>query len=174
MTDYTIEADQFGKTLEQILGRLGSGVESRAPEAIQHSLEVGQKAWRKNARAVLSVSYSRGGWGKVRGGEKGITRYKSGPRKGQARAIDWYGKVYKTGRYARSIHHHMLAGGDLPEGEIGSPSMPGLAHLLEKGHSMIGGGSVPAYEHIAPAADDAFEDVEREMERAVDDAIESA
>lgn len=174
MADVTIEADAFGRTLSQLLGRVSTGVSSRTPEAIDKALAVGEDEWKKNAKAVLSVSYSRGGWGKIRGGEKGVTRYKSGKRKGQIKAINWYGKVYKTGRYARSIRHHMLQGGEEPAGETGSPTMPGLAHLLEKGHASIGGGAVPAYEHIAPAADKAFDDFEGLLDRAVEEAINDA
>lgn len=174
MNNITIEADAFGRTLSQLLGRVETGVSSRTPQAVEKALEKGEKAWKKNAKAVLSVSYSRGGWGKIRGGNSGITRYKGGKKKGQIKAINWYGKVYKTGRYANSIRHHMLRGGSEPEGETGSPTMPGLAHLLEKGHSSIGGGSVPAYEHIAPAADEAFDDFESLLDKAVEEAINDA
>lgn len=170
MSNVPIEIDQFGRTINELLGRVEEGVNSRITPAVETSLEKGEKAWKENARAVLSTSYSRGGWGK----EKGRTYYKSGKRKGELKAIAWYGKTYKTGRYARSIHHHMLQGGNTPEGEIGSPSMPGLAHLLEKGHASIGGGAVPAYEHIAPAAEDAFLELERMMDDAVEEAINDA
>lgn len=165
MTDISIEADAFGKTVEQILGRLETGVEENTPEAVEMALQSGEQQWKKNARSVLSKSYSRGGWGKAR---KGAVRYKSGAHKGEVKS-GWYGKTFKTGRYARSIHHHMMTqGGDLTEGEIGSPSMPGLAHLLEKGH-----GFFPAspHVHIEPAADFAFKDFERFLDRAIDRAI---
>ena len=171
MADISIEADEFGRTLSQILGRVGIGVSTRTPEAVEKALDKGEKAWKKNAKAVLSVSYSRGGWGKERGQR---TYYKSGKNKGKVKAIDWYGKVYKTGRYQRSIRHHMLQRGETPDGEIGSASMPGLAHLLEKGHASIGGGWVPAYEHIAPAAEEAFENFEDLLDSAVEEAIDDA
>lgn len=172
MTDIPIEADAFGRTLEQLLGNLSRNVDSRAPVAVEKALDKGEKAWKKNARAVLSASYSRGGWGKLN--KSKVEYYKSGPRKGKIKS-GWYGKVYKTGRYARSIHHHLLTqGGTLTEGEIGSASMPGLAHLLEKGHASIGGGSVPAYEHIEPAANEAFDDFESLLDKAVEEAINDA
>ena len=46
------------------------------------------------------------------------------------------------------------------EGHIFSRK-PGLPHLLEKGHTKIGGGSTRAYPHVKPAADYAFEYVRR-------------
>lgn len=170
MADISIEADAFGRTLSDLLGNLGKNVSIHAPRAVEKALEQGEKAWVKNAKAVLSSSYSRGGWGK----EKGRTYYKSGKRKGQLKAVEWYGKTYKTGRYWRSIRHHMIQSGETSEGEIGSASMPGLAHLLEKGHASIGGGFVPAYEHISPAADEAFDDFERFLDEAIEEALNDA
>jgi len=171
MSNRVIGHDAFATTLQKMLEKLGLTVEQLSPQAVEESLQTGQKAWKANARAVLSTSYSRGGWGKIRGGNKGVTRFKSGKRKGQIRSISWYGKTYKTGPYARSINHHMIqSGGRHPEGEIGSPSLPGLAHLLEKGHG--GPGPAGAHQHIADAAEEAFRDFERQLDEAVDRAID--
>ena len=170
MSDITVEADAFGRTLEQLLGRVGSGVTAHMPQAVDKALAHGQREWKKNARRVLSTSYSRGGWGKAR---KGATTYKSGYHKGQVKS-GWYGRVYRTGRYANSISHQTLSTGELTEGEIGSRSLPGLAHLLEKGHAMVGGGSVGAKVHIEPAAEDAFDKFEDFVDQAVEEAINEA
>lgn len=55
--------------------------------------------------------------------------------------------------------------------EIGNSATPGLPHLLEKGHAKMGGGRVEGRKHIAPAADKAFEEFQKLVEEAVDDAI---
>jgi len=168
VADITIEGDAFGITVEQILSRLGNGVKTLTPPAVDKALELGERLWKSNAQAVLSKSYSRGGWGKIRS----VTRFKSGPRRNQIKQVNWYGKTYKTGPYARSIRHHILAsGGEVTEGEIGSPSLPGLAHLLEKGHGYY---TAAPHVHIAPAADAAIKRFESDVERAVEQAINDA
>ena len=171
MSDYTVDSSGFADAMTQILTNLGEGVTTLAPSAVEEALTTGEKAWKRNAKAVLSTSYSRGGWGKVRGGKGGVTRYKSGKRKDQIKDIAWYGKTFKTGRYARSIKHHMTSGGVSPEGEIGSASMPGLAHLLEKGHGYY---TAAPHVHIEPAADEAFKDFDRRLDEAIDKAISDA
>lgn len=170
MADISVEADAFGRTLEQILGRVDSGVKSKVTPAVEKSLKVGQRAWKKNARGVLSASYSRGGWGKAK---RGAVRFRSGKHKGQVKS-GWYGRTYKTGKYASSINHHMLSGGETPEGEIGSPTVPGLVHLLEKGHASVGGGFVSGREHVAPAAEETFKDFEKQVDRGVEEALREA
>lgn len=172
MTDITIEADEFGRTLSQLLGRVETGVNQFMPAAVEKALDKGEKAWKKNATSVLSASYSRGGWGKL--SKKRTETFKSGPRKGKVKS-GWYGRLYKTGKYARSIKHQMLKqGGSVAEGEVGSASMPGLAHLLEKGHASIGGGKVRAHVHIEPASKEAFTDFEKLLDEAIEEALNEA
>lgn len=168
MSDYTVGSDEFARSLSQILKNLNQNVTTLTPDAVEQALRTGEKAWKKNAKSVLSQSYSRGGWGKVKSVEKYSPR---GRRKGQIKSIKWYGKTFKTGKYARSIRHHMLKKAGSPEGEIGSPSMPGLAHLLEKGHGRY---TAAPHVHIAPAADEAFKDFDTQLDRAIDKAINDA
>lgn len=53
-------------------------------------------------------------------------------------------------------------------GVVYNKVVPGLPHLLEKGHAKVGGGRVAGHEHIAPAAETAFEDFEERIKRLVD------
>lgn len=57
------------------------------------------------------------------------------------------------------------------QGHVYNKDVPGLPHLLEKGHAKVGGGRVQGHEHIAPAAEDVFEDFERRVGKAVDKAL---
>lgn len=172
MADTVVGADAFAASVKAILDRLGMNVNNLTPDTVEKALKVGESEWKKNARAVLSHSYSRGGWGKYRTveGYKGVRRG-GRLRVSKVTSIKWYGRVYKTGKYARSIRHQLLAKGAVTEGEIGSASMPGLAHLLEKGHATLGGGGAAAHVHIAPAAETAFRDFEDYVGKAVEEAI---
>lgn len=79
----------------------------------------------------------------------------------------------KTGAYFKSITYTVKkATGDV-HAEVGSKTLPGLPHLLEKGHATIGGGHTRAFKHIAPAADSAIEVFERRMPEAVESALRS-
>lgn len=70
-------------------------------------------------------------------------------------------------RYKSGWQYRTKRDGDSMSGEIGNAEVPGLPHLLEKGHARVGGGRVQGYEHIAPAAEKAFKVLEGEIEKAV-------
>lgn len=69
-----------------------------------------------------------------------------------------------TGRYASGFRFKVKGGGASTVGEIGNARLPGLVHLLEKGHATLGGGRVAGRPHLSDAADEAEAEL---WERAV-------
>lgn len=144
MADIDVDSDRFGASIEQLLGDVGSDVEESLPKAIQRGIRKGASAWRKNAKREFK----------------------------EGRTYRKHGQTYQIGAYVKSIRSHMLVkDGPKPSGEVGSPKMPGLPHLLEEGHARIGGGRVRAIVHIAPAANEAFDATMRYVDEEIGRAL---
>lgn len=80
----------------------------------------------------------------------------------------------RTGAYRKSISYRVKGRGAEVNAEVGSATMPGLVHLLEKGHARVGGGRVAAIPHVAPAADEAFKVTYDEFKKLVSESVEEA
>ncbi|MBQ3339748.1 MAG: hypothetical protein IJG82_09215 [Atopobiaceae bacterium] len=70
------------------------------------------------------------------------------------------------GRYLKSIRSTVKGKGEDAQG-ICYSTMPGLPHLLEKGHAIMGGGRSRAFPHVAPAAETAFESAIKALEKSM-------
>jgi len=74
----------------------------------------------------------------------------------------------RTGKYAKSwATKTTKETSNALEVTVYSPSRYMLAHLLENGHAKRGGGRVRAIPHIAPAEQAGIEQLESEIERAL-------
>ena len=139
----TVDPDGFGAAMDEILTDVNGQVREGAAKAVKKGLAKAGREWRKNAKKVLNDGYWR------------------------------HGKWVQSGAYVRSITHKMIRdGGEKPHGEAGSATMPGLPHLLEKGHATLGGGRALPHVHIDPAARVAFEATEKYMQEEIGAALE--
>ena len=79
------------------------------------------------------------------------------------------GAPERTGKYAKSWRTKTTKeSANALEITVYSPSRYMLAHLLENGHAKRGGGRVRAIPHIAPAEQHGIEQLEREIEEALE------
>lgn len=140
----TVDPDGFGAAMDKILTDVNGAVKNGASAAVKRGLSTASRLWRKNARSTFDKAYRKSG------------------------------QVYEPGAYADSISYKMIrSDGELPHGEAGSRKLPGLPHLLEKGHATLGGGRVPGRPHIAPAAEEAFKATEKFMEEEIGKRLDS-
>lgn len=87
-----------------------------------------------------------------------------GVREGaKATRKEWKARAPRSGyahsdrkAYADSISLKIDRTGEKPKATVYS-KVPGLPHLLEKGHALVGGGKQPAQVHIAPSAEIGFD-----------------
>lgn len=68
-----------------------------------------------------------------------------------------------TGAYAKGFSYRVKGSGSSVSGEVGNRDLPGLVHLLEKGHATIGGGRVEGRPHVSTAAEESYGYLEQRM-----------
>lgn len=76
-------------------------------------------------------------------------------------------------RYSAGFSSRQLKGGDGVAAEIGNKAVPGLVHLLEKGHATLTSRRVAGVPHLAPVFESVVvPELEREVAAGVDRALE--
>ena len=77
------------------------------------------------------------------------------------------GQFGGTGKYASGWTSKFETGRLSSQGIIYNGKVPGLPHLLEKGHAKRGGGRVAGREHIAPVEQTLIEEFQKAVEQGV-------
>lgn len=72
-----------------------------------------------------------------------------------------------TGKYAKGWTSQVETGRTSAQGTIYNGSVPGLPHLLEKGHAKRGGGRTQGVEHIAPVEEQVVEQFRKVLEEKI-------
>lgn len=143
----SVDVSDFSMDLNRILRKIEVGANKRTVGVITKGVRRSASLWRAKAKAL--------NW------SEGDHTYRK------------HGKTYTTGMYVRSIKSHMVdKTPEHPAGEAGTPSIPGLGHLLEGGHNIPGGGQVRGRPHIMPAAQEAFDYTMDLMEREIGEVLD--
>lgn len=88
----------------------------------------------------------------------------------KAKANGWDGKTGK--RYVSGFSNKVTASRAGTSAEVGNRNVPGLVHLLEKGHNTMGGRRVAGKPHLGPAFEETKEEFYKDVSKAVERALE--
>ena len=87
--------------------------------------------------------------------------------KAGAKAVRSASQVFNGNKYFKGWKSKFEKGRLSSEGIIYNGDLPGLPHLLEKGHAKRGGGRTDGTAHIAPVEDKIIEDFEKAVKKAI-------
>lgn len=96
-----------------------------------------------------------------------VCKFAKGEVKENASALGLQDKNGTTTRYISGFTYKVNRNGNYSYGEVGNKKIPGLVHLLEKGHYVMGGGRARAFPHMEPAYDSAVDRFPKLLKNAV-------